>query len=50
MLEWISRFRNNYRERYRVGYKRAVILLWLEISFGVLMLVLVLVMVKIFLG
>ena len=39
-----------YKERYRVGFKRAVLLLWLEISFFLLMIVLLLVMVKIFLG
>lgn len=50
MLQWIVKFRNNYRERYGVGSKRAVLLLWLEISFGLLMVAVLLVLVKLFLG
>lgn len=50
MFEWIVKFRNNYRERYRVSYKRAVYLLWLEIGVGLLMVALLIVLVKLFLG
>ena len=50
MFEWIVKYRNKYRNRYNVGNKRVVFLLWLEVSFGLLMVVFLLVLVKIFLG
>ena len=50
MFEWIVKYRNKYRNQYRVGNKRAVFLLWLEVSFGLLLVVFLLVLVMIFLG
>jgi len=49
MFDWIIKFRNNYKNRYRVGYKRGVYLLWLEVSFGLVMVVFMMILVKIFL-
>jgi len=50
MFQWLGKFRNNYREQHRVGQKKGVLLLWLEISLGLLLVVLLLFVVKIFLG
>ena len=50
MFDWIIKFRNGYKNRYRVGSKKAVYLLWLEVTFGVVMVVFLVMLVKIFLG
>ena len=50
MFEWIAKFKGNYNDRYKTGKKRAAYLLWLEVSFGLVMVIFLVILVKIFLG
>ena len=49
MFHWIIKVRDTYKERYRVGYKKVLVLLWMEIFFGFLLVVFLLILLKIFL-
>jgi hypothetical protein len=50
MFAWMTKYRNNIKSQIRVRYKRAVFLFWLEVSFGLIMVMFLVILVKIFIG
>ena len=49
MLHWISKVRTAYKDRYRMGYKRVLLLLWLEVAMGLALVFFLMILLKIFL-
>jgi len=50
MLQWIAKVRNAYKDRYRLGYKRVLLLMWLEVAMGLALVFFIMILLKIFLN